>query len=303
MRRNGLQVTMPDRTVHVDVDAYHLCDLASLRPTFDIVFTAVKAYDTAWVARLVEPYLADDGVVVGIQNSMTTDMVADVVGEERTVGCVVELSAQLFEPGVVTRNTVRSGTWMGVGELDRSVTPRLEFIAQLLSNAARTDITTNIEGAKWTKLVANCMMMGPYALFGLKEQEASRLPGMTEIAVALGRESAGVGEALGYQLEPIFGLTADDFAAGGDELLITALEKLLADVGEHALNTMIQDQRKGRRSEFEHINGLVATHGRKTGVDTPASNAVVELSQRIDQGDLEMGRENLDRLRAMLSEE
>lgn len=303
MRSSGLEVTMPDRAVHVEVDAHHVCDLASVKPTFDIVFTAVDAYDTAWIARLVEHYLAADGVLIGIQNSMTTGVVERIVGRDRTLGCVVELSAQLFTPGVVQRNTTRAGTWMAVGELNGAVTPRLEFVAELLSNAARTDTTTNIYGAKWTKLVSNCMMMGPYALFGLKEQDASRLPGMTEISASLGREAAAVGEALGYRLEPIFGLTADDFSAGGDDVLMKALTKLIDDVGEHALNTMIQDQLKGRRSEFNEINGLVARHGEEHGIDTPANNAVVELSRRIDEGDLDMGPENLSRLQAMLGED
>jgi len=302
MRARGLQVTMPDRTVEVPVDAHHLCDLASLKPTFDIVFTAVNAYDARWVAQLVEPYLALDGILVGIQNSMTIHDHAAIVGPERTVGCVVELSAELFDPGVIQRNTDRIGTWIAVGELDGSVTPRVERLATMLANAATTAVTANIYGAKWTKLVTNSMMMGPYCLFGLKEKEASRLPGMMDISIALGREAAAVGAALGYELEPLFGLTPEDFAGGGDDVLVKALNTLLDDVGERALNTMIQDHLKGRRSEYEFINGLVAERGHELGIATPASDAVVDLSRQIDRGQLEMSPDNLDRLQALLAE-
>ena len=302
MRSEGLQVTMPGLAVRVPVDAHHLCDLASLQPVFDVVFTAVDAYDARWTARLIEPYLAADGVLVGIQNSMTVHDHAEVVGRERTVGCVVELSAEMFEPGVIKRNTDRAGTWMGLGELDGSTTPRVEAIAAMLSSAASTAVTENIYGAKWTKLVSNCMMMGPYALFGLKEQATSRLDGMMDISATLGREAATVGEALGYQLEPIFGLTADDFSGASDDALRTALMRLLDDVGDDALNTMIQDQLKGRRSEFEQINGLVASEGERLGIPTPANDAVVGLSRQIDRGQLEMSVSNLDRLKALLAE-
>lgn len=303
MRRDGVRVTMPGLEVHVPVDAHHLCDLASLKPTFDIVFTAVNAYDARWVARLVEPYLAADGVLVGIQNSMTIHDHAGVVGPERTVGCVVELSAQMFDPGVIQRNTSRVDTWMAVGELDGSVTRRVERLAHILAHAATTTVTSNIHGAKWTKLVTNSMMMGPFFLFGLREKEASRLPGMMEISIALGREAAAVGEALGYRLEPLFGLTSDDLTGAGDEVLARALNTLLDDVGELALNTMIQDHLKGRRSEYELINGLVAHHGARLGIPTPANHAVVELSRQIDRGRLGMSPGNLERLKALIAEE
>ena len=307
MRSDGLSVTMPGHAVQVDVDAHHLCDLASIKPTFDIVFTAVDAYDARWVARLVEPYLAPDGVLVGIQNSMTIHDHEAAVGRARTVGCVVELSAEMFEPGVIKRNTDRVGTWIGLGELDGSVTPRVERLADLLSVAATTAVTSNIVGAKWTKLVANCMMMGPYLLFGLKEQEASRLPGMAAVSARLGAEAAAVGEALGYTLEPIFGLTADDFAGADtpearEAVLARALNTLLHDVGSEALNTMIQDQLRGRRTEYQNINGLVASEGERLGIPTPASDAVTELSRQIEAGTREMTPDNLEVLQALLAE-
>jgi 2-dehydropantoate 2-reductase len=307
MRADGLAVTMPGRRVHVEVDAHHLCDLASIKPTLDIVFSAVDAYDARWVARLVEPYLASDGVLVGIQNSMTIQDHEAVVGRDRTLGCVVELSAEMFEPAVIQRNTDRAGTWIGLGELDGTVSSRAERLADMLSVAATTAVTTNIRGAKWTKLVANCMMMGPYLLFGLKEQEASRLAGMSEISARLGAEAAAVGEALGYTLEPIFGLTAEDFAGAHtpkarEAVLARALNTLLHDVGSEALNTMIQDQLRGRRTEYQNINGLVAFEGARLGVPTPASDAVTELSRQIEAGRRPMTPDNLDVLKALLSE-
>lgn len=303
MRTDGLLVAMPGLEVRVDVDAWHLCDLASHWPEFDLVFIAVDAYDSRWVSRLIEPYLAPHGLLVGIQNSMTLSHHIDIVGNARALGAVVELSAHMFEPGIIERNTNRAHTWMAVGETDGSVTRRLEAVADMLRQAATVEITANIAGAKWSKLVTNSMMMGPYALFGLTEGEASRLPGMMDISIRLGREAAEVGRALGHELEPLFGLSAEDLAAGGDEALRVALTTLLADVGDTAINTMIQDQMRGRRSEFAWINGLVARRGRDVGVATPANDAVHELSRQLDAGHLEMSADNLHRLVAMIAED
>ncbi len=302
MRRYGLRINMPDLDLHVRVKANHICDLASLKPTFDIVLVCVKSYDTKWTVQLMEPFLAHNGVLVGIQNSMNDDAHAAIVGRDRTVGCAVELSGDIYLPGIVTRNTSRTGTWLTVGELHGSITPRLEMLAHLLSAVASTETTTNIYGSKWTKLVANSMMMGPYGLLGLRNWEAARLPGMTDISIDLGRESVAVGKALGYELEPVFGLSAEEFTGGTDEVLRKAMDTLHGHIGEHAVTATAQDHRKGRRSEYQFITGMVVGKGEEVGVATPVNSAVFELYEQIDRGRLEMSPNNLDRLKALIAE-
>src|SRR5262245_11720419 len=205
MRNGGLRVVMPNLDLETLVRALHIGELASKRPMFDIVLLAAKSYDTTWMCHLIAPYLAADGLLVGLQNGMNEEMITPSVGRGRTVACGRELSAEIWEPGLVQRDTTRTGTWFAVGELDGAITDRVEEVAALLRNSARVDVTDNIFGAKWSKLVVNSMTMGPYSLLGLKNWEASALPGMTEISVRIGRESATVGQALGYRLEPIFG--------------------------------------------------------------------------------------------------
>ncbi len=72
MRENGLRVEMPDETVVTRVNALYISDLATIRETFDIVFIAVKAYDTSWACELIKPHLAEDGLVIGLQNGIWT---------------------------------------------------------------------------------------------------------------------------------------------------------------------------------------------------------------------------------------
>lgn len=303
MRANGVRVTMPDLDLSIAVDANHVCDLAARKPEFDVVFVCVKSYDTRWMAELVEPYLAADGVLVGIQNSMNDAAHAEIVGPHRTIGCAIELSATFTDPGTVIRNTPRSGTWLTVGELDGSVTPRLEMIRDLLSHVAVAEISTNISSSKWTKLVANSMTMGPNGMFGLTNWEAARLDGMRDISVRLGVETVTVGRALGYDIEPVFGLEADQMTGDIEDVLRTAMDTLNAHVGKDAVTAVIQDRWRGRRSEYEHITGLVVKEARRLGVSTPYNDAVFEINDQIDRGHIEMGVDNLDRLKLLLAEE
>ena len=295
----GLTIRMPDEEVKVAVHALHLCDLASANLEFDIVLLAVKSNDHRWMAELIKPYLKTDGVLVGVQNGMNDDSLASIVGRGRVVGCALELSAEIFTPGLVKRNTAQKTTWFAVGELDGLYTTRVQEIAALLGNVGRCDVTNNIYGAKWTKLIANTMTMGPFGLLGLGNAEAANLPGMFDISVKLGRESFAVGAALGYRVEPIFGLRADEFAGSSDENLVTAMKTLLGHVSR-GRTAPIHDHIKGRRSEMEFIPGVVARKGRELGIPTPCNDAVVELDRQINQGLLAMDRSNFERLQEQI---
>ena len=300
MKNKGLDITMPDLHLKIPVTAWHVCELAEHMPQFDIVFLAVKSYDTAWLTQLIEPYLKADGVLIGLQNGMNNETISDIIGTDRTIGCAVELSAEIFTPGIVKRDTTRSGTWFGIGELDGSFTPRLEGVREIMENVAKITLTDNIEGAKWTKLIANTMTMGPIGLTGLKNWDAKDLPGMRELAVRLGRESMAVGAALGYKLEPVFGLSAEEFAEANDATLIKAMETLQAHTGEESVTAPIHDHVKGRKSEMNLINGLVAAKGSELDIEVICNAAVTEIDRQINEGEIEMDPSNFGLLKSMV---
>jgi 2-dehydropantoate 2-reductase len=169
-----------------------------------------------------------------------------------------------------------------------------------MRNVGRCDVTNNIYGAKWTKLIANTMTMGPFGLFGLRNSDAAKLPGMFDISVKLGKESLAVGAALGYRIEPIFGLRADEFAGSSDENLVTAMKTLLGHVSR-GRTAPIHDHMKGRRSEMEFISGVVSRRGKELGIATPGNDAVVELDAQINRGVRKMDPSNFERLKALIS--
>jgi len=301
LKATGLHIQMADGDVKVPIRACHLCDLASASLEFDIVLLAVKSYDHRWLAEFIKPYLKSDGVLVGVMNGMNDDSLVSIVGRNRTVGCAFELSAEIFTPGLVQRNTTHQGTWFAVGELDGFYTPRVKEIQSIMSHVGHCDVTNNIYGAKWTKLIANTMTMGPHGLLGLRNGEAAELPGMADIAVKLGRESLAVGTALGYRIEPIFGLRADEFAGSSDENLVTTRDTLMRHVGGRSRTAPIHDHIKGRKSEMEFISGLVTKKGKELGIPTPCNDAVVEIDRKINRGQIKMDRSNFELLKEKIA--
>ncbi|MSP96625.1 MAG: 2-dehydropantoate 2-reductase [Betaproteobacteria bacterium] len=297
MKANGVRIITKEEDYTVPVQAYHLCELATFNPEFDIAFITVKSYDTQWMAKYIANYLKADGVLVCLQNGFNDDANAEMVGRKRIIGCVVELSCEIFTPGRVQRNTVPSGTWFSVGELDGSTTPRLLEAQALLKHVGKCDTTGNIYGAKWTKLIANSMTC-PFSSLGLKNWEAVKLPGMFEFSVEVGKESFAVGQALGYRIEPLFGLTGEQISKDSNEAITTVMRQMIHDVGPNARTHAAQDHAKGRRSEIEYINGRVVLEGARLGIPTPYNHAVCEVARKTHRGEIKLDPANLALLQA-----
>lgn len=300
IREEGLLINMPDEDLHVHPRAYHLSDVCTLNEKYDIVFLLAKAYDTRWMCEFIKPYLQDDGLLIGIQNAMTVDDIVDVLGPSRTLGCVVELSSEIFTPGIVQRNTPPARTWFGIGSVDPSTAGREGEIEEILSHVGKVSISPNILSAKWMKLVVNTMCLGPFAMLGLTLYEAVQLPGMREFIARVGTEALTAGQDLGYTVEPIFGLSEDD-VKDSNSLLDKMLDKLAKDIGPSARDCVLQDHLKGRYSEVDMINGLVAEEFERRGLSAPANAAVAEITRQIQTGELEPDPANLELAQKMLA--
>jgi len=306
MRANGVTITTEADILNVPVDVYHLCEVCTLQETFDIVFLTAKAYDTRWLTEFIKPHLAEDGVMVAIQNCMTAETVAEIVGIERTVGGVIELASQLFEPGEVHRSTPRERTWFGIGAFDPSQRHHVEGVAEILRHAGRVEIIDEILSAKWMKLIVNAMALGSMAVLGttVEQVQLTNGPDYARNARAwflrAGEEALAAGQSLGYKIVPIFGLKPEE-VTNTNSLLETLLDRILHDIGPKSINTILQDYMKGRYSEVDLINGLVAEECRRIGRPSPASDSIVALSRRIDSGDLKPDPANLDLARKYAS--
>jgi 2-dehydropantoate 2-reductase len=289
MRADGLRIEMPDRVLETPVDARHLCEVAEITRPFDVVLMLMKAYDTRWAAELIKPVLAADGLLAGVQNGFTADVIADVVGPERAIGCVIECSAMMEHPGVVERHTAPENSWFAVGSLSDATAGREAEVADLLALAGRTEVVDDIRSAKWMKLVSNATTLVTTAILGEPMLASLKHEAMRDLMIASGREALAAGLAQGYEIQPIFGLTADDLTDRD-----TVVEKLLdalysGFVLPTTTTTILHDWSKGRRSEVDDINGLVAA---ELGDAAPVNRAVVAMAHRVERGELEPRIEN-----------
>ncbi|MGO7017054.1 ketopantoate reductase family protein [Rhizobium leguminosarum] len=286
MRAAGITVNMPDRSITANVRTLHLCQVAELRERFDVVFVVVKAYDTKWTCQLIEPVLASDGLVVGVQNGMTQDDIASVVGVERSVGAVFDMASNMFVPGVTNRQNDHDTSWFALGALDPANQGRVEKIAELLRHSGRVEVTDDIRSAKWMKLIVNAAQLVPSAILNLPFAEAMKVPGMAEVMRAAGYEAMRAAIADGAKTVPILGMQppkVNDPERYVDQIFDEVQKTfMMADT----LTTVLQDWRKGRRGEVLDLNGHVVRTLEKAGQTAPVNKRVVEAARAIEAGKL-----------------
>lgn len=294
MRERGIEVRLPLETQITPVTALHLCEVATLRAKYDLVFILVKAYDTRWATELIKPLLADDGLVVGLQNGMSLDDVASIVGPERTIGAVIEMASNMYEPGIVTRQNAPADSWFAVGGIDPRAHARASEVQAVLSHSGTVEISDDIRSSKWMKLVANAGELVPSAILDLALYDAVRVSGVHEFMVECGKEAARAAVASGSKLVPIFGRTdVGDPELYAETLLGEVLDKYsLPDTR----TTVLQDWTKGRRAEVAEVNGLVVEVLASIGESAPYNAHTVEIARRIEAGELKQSPDNVQLL-------
>lgn len=299
LKANGLRISLGGRRhegdlVHlvgdyrVPVRGFHVYQVCTLGIRFDVVFLASKAYDARWLARLIEPHLKADGYVVGLQGGDDDEAVARIVGKSRFVGCVYGGAAWLVEPDVAWQSTQpgMADTYV-VGELNGSDTPRARDLAAMLEVAGPSRVTTNLSGARWTRLIYDTMTAGLSAVTGLEAHEAVGDAAFEAAAVALGREAIAVGAATGRAPEPLFGLSAGELVGQPDDVALRIMRAGAGYAGPGHISSVRQDTQRGRLTEVgDHLNGLVAGYGRAAGIAVPLNEQLVALHDRVVRGEM-----------------
>ena len=299
MRKHGISVSGMNGagSVQTPVRALHISDVSQLvrEQAFDIAFIAIKTYDTKWATHLIAPFVSPTGCFVSLQNGINEEAIASVVGWNRVLGCSVSsLAAELTGPGTIVRNSPLGDEkkWgLRIGEAHGQITPRAEAIGRLLSHSDTCKVTTNLWGERWSKLTINAMRNGVCALTGLTGRQRDNNDIARHLSISLGSSCVRVGRALGLALEPVGGLDLDLLARSDDDpAALDAITKMIMEVANSRSDaqrpSMGQDIYKGRRTETDDINGLVARRGQEVGIDVTYHQRVNEVIKRIERGEI-----------------
>jgi 2-dehydropantoate 2-reductase len=302
INREGLRISgvrgdhrYPLRAIHVD----------DLEESLEKVILAVKGHFTeSVVSSLIAPRLAETGYVVSFQNGLNEDLIANIIGKERTIGAFVHFGADYLEPGHIQLGQEQD---IFLGELDGSATPRIEELQSAMSAVMPTVVTDNIYGYLWGKLVYGSMAFA-VSTVDAPVPEILSTPHGTAVALAACRETAEVGGALGHDLKPIGRFDPKMFTPeqnvfqSGTETLEAFRREMAASIKQH-MGIWRDLKVRQRKTEVDVQCGEVVRYAESLGIDVPVNQAIVQMIHEIEAGARGMGWENLEILNAAIPPE
>lgn len=272
-----------------------IADLSGLQ---DLVFLATKSADCVSAARDLLPFLTPESLVVSLQNGICEHALADVLGKERVIGCVVGFNAIHHGPG---RLEITSPGEFVIGSLEHPANERLPLVRNLLDKVQPTRVSDNIIGELYSKLIVNSCVNSLAVIGGVRLGRLLNVHKVRTIFIAIMREAMAVAAALQIKVEP----------AGGGKLDYTAFLKgrgPLAGLKRHltirmlgfkyrnAKPSSLQSIARGRSAEIDFFNGYICDRGKELGVPTPVNDAARAMVLEIEANKREMSLDNVDEL-------
>ena len=263
------------------------------------IILAVKAHHTLDAVRALKPHLADDGSVLSAQNGLNEIVIAQEIGQHRTVGCFVNFGADWLEPG---RILFGNRAIVALGELDGVASERAQDYLRLLQIFEPDAVLSpNIWGYLWGKLGYGAIL---FATALTNASMSDNLASERHFAVfhRLGREVMAVARARGVQPLGFNGFDPAAFMPDAPESLARRSVADMAEFNRHTAKTHSGIWRdlavRKRKTEVDAQIAIIAPLGLEAGVPTPAIQRLVGLIHDIEQGRREQSWDALDQMLA-----
>ena len=222
----------------------------------------VKAWQTERIAEQLKECLADDGLVLTLQNGLgNRELLAQSLGLRRVALGSTTTGATLLGPG-----WARAG---GEGIISIERHSALGPVEKALQSANfNVQVVDDAESLLWGKLVVNAAINPLTALLRVPNGKLLESPSAREMMGALAGETTQVAQA-----EKIHLPFSDPIAAAEEVARKTAAN----------YSSMLQDVLRGAPTEIDAICGAVVKTAQKHNIDTPANWACWKLVKALTE--------------------
>ena len=221
----------------------------------------MKSADTERTGAALSSRLADDTVVLSLQNGVDNPQRLRTVINGLVIPTVVYVGAEMAGPGHVKHH--------GRGELVIGPSPRSEALAQTLEAAGiPTTVSADIEKMQWMKLVTNCAYNALSAVANIAYGPMAEVEGANELVARVIEECVAVARGCGVTLP------AD---------MAEQAAKIPAAMPSQFSSTA-QDLARGKPTEIDYLNGYVVRRGAELGIPTPSNFALQTMVKLAERG-------------------
>ena len=290
IRQNGLQVDVPDGPFNVKIKIVFPDEIED---KYDIGMIAVRSNYTPDALRTVLPHLADDGLLVSMQNGINPPLLQEKVGADRTIGMAIRMGCRKVAPGHV-QTAIRGHLY--IGHLHGRTTAQLENLNRMLNQVMETEMTDNILGVLWSKLTYTCLgyygSLADASLVTTCADEAARR-NLTEFFA----EVVAIGNAVSAHFIPLAEYNPLDFHPNH------SFDKRLAAVNAFAKSWKTEDRKgplrqiqKRIKTEVDFTLAYVVREGEKLKIPTPLCRKVLGMIHELEAGTRTLGLQNYGEL-------
>ena len=252
---------------HVEIPniAHSIHELAVFDP--DVVIVATKTPVLQKVVASISEI--DNGAlhVLVAQNGIDNEqIVARVVGEERTSRMVINFAGVSAEPNIVhvsffnPPNYIAALLMHGEQMVDR-------IVALFNSVNLFSEVPHDIQDHVWEKAILNAALSPVCAITRRTMKDVLDFPQGQELIEAIIDESVRVATAEGLELDKKF----RRFSL-----------RYLKNAGHHR-PSMLTDLEAGRRTEIDQLNGCIAEYGKKHHIPTPLNLSIAEIVRMLER--------------------
>jgi 2-dehydropantoate 2-reductase len=256
VRANGLFLDARTFQAHVPMQAGTGPDMAA---GADVVLFCVKSADTESAGHALAPHLAPNALVLSLQNGVDNAERLQAVLPQTVVPAVVYVATEMAGPGHVKHH--------GRGEL--VIGPSFgsrRFADECAAADVPVEISDNVLGALWAKLIVNCAYNALSAIARMSYGELYKGQGIQQVMRDVVHECLAVAQAEGITIP------GDSWAG-----VLKIVETMPAQFSSTA-----QDMARGKATEIDYLNGYIERKGRERAIATPVNRTLHALVKLLE---------------------
>ncbi|ARP85493.1 ketopantoate reductase family protein [Bordetella genomosp. 9] len=224
-----------------------------------VVLFCVKSADTERAGAALVPHLAPDALVLSLQNGVDNAERLQAILPQTVVPAVVYVATEMAGPGHVKHH--------GRGELVIGPSGRSQEVARDFAAAGiPVEISDNVIGALWAKLIVNCAYNALSAITRLPYGQLFKGEGVQQVMRDVVHECLAVAQAQGVTVP------GDSWAA-----VLKIVETMPTQFSSTA-----QDLARGKATEIDFLNGYVERKGRERAIATPVNRTLHALVKLLE---------------------
>jgi 2-dehydropantoate 2-reductase len=260
---NGLVLDSRDVRERIRVDA--TTEMSAIRDA-SVILLCVKTTDTSTAARELAPFLAPGASIVCLQNGVDNVERVREAANINAVAAAVYVAVSMPEPGQA-KHLARGDLIIGPASEE---TQNLQ--ALFTRGGIPCEITENIEGELWIKLLCNCALNAISAVGNARYGQIAENSDARQLMQRVVDELLEVARAARINLPNI---------ADTNSGMAAAMEIATQMTG--AFSSTAQDLQRGRLTEIDSLNGYIARRGAELGIDVPVNHALFTLVKLVEQ--------------------